>query len=236
MREAVILAGGLGTRLRKSVSDLPKSLAEINDKPFLEYLMLFLKRNGFERIILSLGYKSEQIRDYFGHEFQGMELDYAVEKEQLGTGGAIKYAMNQCKQEDVFVFNGDTLFLINLDELEKFYASGNKKVVVALRKMQNMKRYGSVILDKDKRILKFQEKSRDSGVSYINGGIYVINRTFYEQNNSQKVFSVEHDFFEKKCAQTAIFAYPFDSYFIDIGVPEDLERAKHEFKNSDIFS
>ena len=115
--EAIVLAGGLGTRLRSIVLDLPKPMAPIGDKPFLEYIFKYLKKSGVTRVVLSVGYKWKVIEEYFGSSFENIELVYSVENEPLGTGGAIKKAMTKIEGEKVYIINGDTFFDVNLNAL-----------------------------------------------------------------------------------------------------------------------
>ena len=128
--EAIVLAGGLGTRLKSVVSNVPKPMAPIGDKPFLEYILKYLKKNGITRAILSVGYKSEIIEEYFGNNFEGIDLVYSVEKEPLGTGGAIKKAMSKVKSNQVYIINGDTFFDINLKSL---ILEDNSKIILSLK-------------------------------------------------------------------------------------------------------
>ncbi|GIW23328.1 MAG: D-glycero-D-manno-heptose 1-phosphate guanosyltransferase [Candidatus Sericytochromatia bacterium] len=229
VKEAIILAGGLGTRLRKLVKDLPKPMADINGKPFLEYIFYYLRSYGVKKIILAIGYKSEIIKDYFDFKFKDVSIFYSEEKELLGTGGAIKQAITLAQEKDVFILNGDTFFDINLERFYKFHKDKNSKISLALKRMENLDRYGVIEIDSDNKIVAFLEKKhRESGL--INGGIYLINRDFYLSLRLPAKFSFEKDLLEKYYSIYNFYGLPFDSYFIDIGVPEDYERAKKDFK------
>jgi len=229
VKEAVVLAGGLGTRLRNVLRDLPKPMAPIGDKPFLEYLILYLQKNGIEKVILSVGYKWEVIKEYFGDSFEGMEIVYCVENEPLGTGGAIRKSLCFVASEDVFILNGDTFFDIDLKEFFAFHKEKHSVLSIALKPMKQFDRYGIVKIDNDNRIVSFEEK-RYYQFGFINGGIYLLNKDFFLSFDLVDKFSFEKDFLEKYYKFYEFYGLPFDSYFIDIGVPEDYERAKRNFE------
>lgn len=161
MREAVVLAGGFGTRLQPLVRDVPKPMAEVAGRPFLCHVLDGLCGYGFTHVVLSTGYLHECVEDYFGDNYRSMQISYARELEPLGTGGGIWYGMQQVSGEYAFVLNGDTLFRTNLDALESL-ALRKKAPVLALRRVEDVSRYGSVELAEDGRILRFVEKNAAS--------------------------------------------------------------------------
>lgn len=223
IREAIILAGGLGTRLRSVVSDVPKCMAPVNGIPFINFIITYLKREGVERFILSLGYKSEIIIDYVNNTFVGFDIDYVIEDAPLGTGGAIKLACSKVKGSSVFILNGDTLFNINLKDISEFHKSKKADFTVALKEMIDFSRYGSVELDKDYKIKAFHEKTFcEKGL--INGGVYVLNVQSFMNDNLPDAFSFEKDFLEKNTGKKKFYGLECEYYFIDIGIPEDYER------------
>jgi D-glycero-alpha-D-manno-heptose 1-phosphate guanylyltransferase len=225
-REAIILAGGLGTRLKEVVDEIPKSMAAVNGKPFLAYIMDHLSRFGFTRIILATGYKNEAVSGYFGNHWAGSKLIYSVEKEPLGTGGAVHLALSQTVAENIFVLNGDTLFSIDFNEMERSFLKHNPVMSLALKPMTDFDRYGSVTLD-DERLVSFNEK-KFCREGLINGGIYILNRKWFEKNVPGEKFSFEKDIMEKRTGQDLMTGYISDAYFIDIGIPEDYFRASSE--------
>ena len=229
-KEAVILAGGLGTRLRTVVKDVPKPMADINGKPFLEYLLNFLNFYRFEKVVLAVGYRREIIQDYFTNRFKNMEIEYSVEEELLGTGGAIKKAIEKTERKHVFIFNGDTFFEVDLNNFLRFHIEKDADVSIALKHMKNFDRYGSINIDKDFRIISFEEK-KFKKEGYINGGVYLVNRDFIQSLDIDGKFSFEKDVLERFYKEKKFYGYPSDGYFIDIGVPEDYEKAKRDFKN-----
>ncbi|EGK8165987.1 NTP transferase domain-containing protein, partial [Campylobacter coli] len=212
--QAIVLAGGLGTRLRSVVQDFPKPMAPINGKPFLAFALEYLKKQGITEIILSISYKYELIQEYFKDEFHGMKIHYNIEKELLGTGGAIKDALKFVKNE-VYVLNGDTLFDIDLKKL----ALDNSKICIALKQMQNFDRYGTVNVEDQGIVTSFEEKVfKKQGL--INGGIYLLKKNIFDEFNLEEKFSFE-EFLQENYKTLKIQTQIFDDYFIDIGVPED---------------
>ncbi len=224
--EAVILAGGFGTRLKDTVKNVPKPMAPIKGKPFLVWLLSYLEKYGIKKVILATGYMHETISSYFGTEFKNLSLIYSIENKPLGTGGAAFLASEKVKGKDFLLLNGDTYFEINLYDFEKFFKATGSVMSVVLRTVKNTGRYGTVILDND-RILSFSEKfQEDRGL--INGGIYLINKEWYRSVAPQGNFSLEKNILEKKIADSLITGFVSDSYFIDIGIPEDYLRAIEE--------
>jgi len=231
VREAIILAGGLGTRLRKVIKDIPKPMAEIGEKPFLEYLFEYLLSQGIRKIILSIGYKGEVIMNYFGKKFLELDLIYSVEEAPLGTGGAIKKSLSYSEAKDIFVLNGDTLFKIDLHIFYTMHKTFSSPLSIALKSLDNPSRYGIVEIDENCKIIGFHEKGKITGAGLINGGIYLLKKSFFLEFKTPEIFSFESDFLEKYYKAYDFFGFPFEGCFIDIGVPEDYERAKKELEN-----
>ena len=226
-KEAIILAGGLGTRLKGVISDIPKPMAPVANQPFLKYILDYLKQQGVGRIILSVGYKYEVIEDFFGNNYEGLELVYSVEKDPLGTGGGIRLAVDKLKGEQAFIINGDTFFDVNLLELEGLAIQETSDLCLALKPMQSFNRYGSVNLRKS-RITSFKEKQFvQEGL--INGGIYWFQKSLLEMFKSGQKFSFEQDLMEKQVDSKIISGFISDTYFIDIGIPEDYAQANKDF-------
>lgn len=229
MREAVVLAGGFGTRLSHVVSDVPKPMAPVAGRPFLCYLLDALHRSRFDHVVLSTGYMHEKIYDYFGAEYQGMSLSYAQETEPLGTGGGMLNALQHCQSSDVVVLNGDTLFLVDMEGLFRFHAQHRPQLTLVLRRVDNVSRYGAVCCDEQGRVVSFLEKNASSAAGYINGGIYLLQRSLFEGFRLGERFSFEADILQSRFRQSLFMGYPSDAYFIDIGVPDDYYRAQREF-------
>ena len=226
MREAIILAGGFGTRLRSVVSDVPKPMAPVAGKPFLAYVLDRLKGQGYSHIVLATGYLHEKVEEYFGMEYNGLAIDYARELSPLGTGGAIVNAMQHCTEECVTVLNGDTMFDIDHEELCRRSDEWHAPLTAVLRWVPDAGRYGTVEVDDSGLITAFSEKDPSTGSGYINGGIYRLQRSLLDGYAIGAPFS-----FEKEVLQALgkpFRAYAADGYFIDIGIPEDYQRAQTE--------
>jgi len=228
MDECIILAGGFGTRLQLVVKDVPKCMAEVAGKPFLYYLFNYLKQQKISHIILSLGYKSEVVTDWLSENSFPFNVSYIVEKEPLGTGGAIKLAMSKAQSQSVFVINGDTYFNVDLPLMKALHTKRNADISIALKPMQNFDRYGSVELDAESRIVHFNEKKQcEAGL--INGGVYLINNSVFANNGLNDKFSFEKDILENKSFNLNISGHTENGYFIDIGIPSDFEKANIDF-------
>jgi D-glycero-alpha-D-manno-heptose 1-phosphate guanylyltransferase len=223
--EAIVLAGGFGTRLQSVVSSVPKPMAPINNIPFLEYIFKYLHEYGITKIVLSVCYKWEVIKDYFGNKFENIELVYVVEDEPLGTGGAIKKSLNEIKNKNVFIVNGDTFFNIDLNCLTLI---DDENIEIALKSMTNFDRYGCVETNNKNIISKFTEKSYIKKGD-INGGIYLINKSIFINYTLPLKFSFE-EFMQNNLEELQIKTKVFDNYFIDIGIPEDYEKAQFEIR------
>lgn len=229
IREAIILAGGLGTRLRSAVPDLPKCMAEVNGKPFLSYVINFLQSEGITHFIFSLGYKSEAITAFLTNDFASLSMQTLIEEEPLGTGGAIKKALAAAKSEHVLVANGDTLFKVDIELLAAIQSLSGANCTLSLKPMQDFDRYGVVEIDECSMIKSFKEKKfYKSGL--INGGIYAINKNRFLKEKLPDRFSFESEYLEKFYQSRRMFGLVQDEYFIDIGIPEDYAKAQEELK------
>ncbi|MGZ8551338.1 MAG: nucleotidyltransferase family protein, partial [Chitinophagaceae bacterium] len=225
--QAIILAGGLGTRLRSVVSGLPKCMAPVAGRPFLFYVINYLRSQGIDKFIFSLGYKHEIIEDYLDAQFSTLNFQCSIEEEPLGTGGAIQLACRLATEHNVLVANGDTLFKINGKELFSFHIDHEADCTLALKPMQQFDRYGVVELAEKATVKNFKEKQfYESGL--INGGMYVLNVKNFLAKSFPAKFSFEKDYLEQYYQQGKIYGLIQDNYFIDIGIPEDYERVQEE--------
>lgn len=230
IKEAIILAGGLGTRLRSAVPDLPKCMAPVAGRPFLHYVIGYYKKQGIEKFIFCLGYKHELIEEYLNQSFSDLQYDVTIEEEPLGTGGAIYQGALKAASSDVIVLNGDTFFEVDVAGLSFFHKSKNADCTVCLKEMKNSDRYGVVEINGEGRITSFKEKNFYE-LSIINGGVYALNtRSFLAETFPEK-FSFEKDYFEKYFREKKIYGFKQDGYFIDIGIPADYNKAQEDFKN-----
>ena len=224
--KAIILAGGLGTRLKKRLPDTPKVMAPISGRPFLEYLLDKLISNKIEDVVLSVGYKANVIESHFKKSYKGLRIQYAYEDNPLGTGGAIMNALEFINENSVLILNGDTLVDINYFDLHKHYVNSKSNILVVLKRLTNTSRYGSVTVHGD-TIIKFNEKE-GTGEGFINAGAYLISSNLFENYDLKKPFSFERDFLQSYCLDLQPSMYKTNSYFIDIGVTKDYERAEIE--------
>lgn len=229
--KAIILAGGLGTRLRSAVPNLPKPMAPVAGRPFLTFLVAHLVKQGVSEITLSVGYRQEAISNYFGDKYHDVPLRYVIEEFPLGTGGALSIALqNYTFEEPISVFNGDTFFNLDLPAMYKGYIESGAEVGIALKVVADVSRYGRVVLtNSGSGIHEFAEKG-DSTPGLINGGVYLLRPGFFNRFDFPNKFSLEQDCFVANLHEIKFFPYITDGYFIDIGIPEDFERAQSEFK------
>ena len=224
MKEAIILAGGLGTRLAKTVSDRQKVMAPAGGRPFLAYVLEDLAKKGFSSVVLAVSYHHDQIKEYFGNKYKNLRLLYSIEDIPLGTGGAIKKALTLCENTDVTVINGDTFFDIDFDSLYDFYKNTESSVVLAAKEMPDCTRHSTLEIAENGKITEFFEK-KPQKKGFINGGIYIVNKNIFF-NFPDTRFSFEKDILEKMTQ--GLYAKKCSGYFIDMGIPEAYFRANTE--------
>ena len=229
IREAIVLAGGFGTRLQTVVSEVPKPMAPVAGKPFLQYILDYLIDQQVDHVVLAVGYLREVIIGEFGNAYKSLRLTYSIEEEPLGTGGGILQACQYTSSDQVFVINGDTFFHVDLAELADVHNTNNALLTVALKRMEKFDRYGTVDVNADGKIVGFLEKKYlDEGL--INGGVYCLNKDVFPADMPAR-FSFEKEILEKEIANGRIFGMRSEGYFIDIGIPEDYARAQIDFKS-----
>ncbi|MCC9166585.1 nucleotidyltransferase family protein [Pontibacter harenae] len=233
-QEAIILAGGLGTRLQSVVKDVPKPMAEVAGRPFLDYILYFLSQHKVQKAVLAVGYKHEVVQDYYRNlnNTFGIELSYSIETELLGTGGAIFQAAEQIESDHCFVVNGDTFFDVNLNGLAAFAEEKSADIAIALKRVEHSQRYGHVLYSDSHQITSFKEKGEVTGAyNIINGGIYYMRKDLMHQFQMPKKFSFEVDFLQNQLHNMKAFGKEFEGQFIDIGVPEDYALAQSVLKD-----
>ena len=228
IKEAIILAGGLGTRLRTALPDTPKCMAPVLGKPFLSYVIAHLQNQGIRKFIFALGYKSEIFEDFLRKTIPESLYELSVEAEPLGTGGAIKLACARVGAPDALVLNGDTFFQVDLGEITHFHELYSADCTITLKPMRRFDRYGVVEMNPDHSIRSFKEKKwYEQGL--INGGVYALQVQKFLLEPLADKFSFEKDYLERFYSDRAMYGLIQDAYFIDIGIPEDYERAQSEF-------
>lgn len=225
---AVILAGGLGTRLRGVVADRPKVLARVNDRPFLDYLLDQLASSGVRRTVLCTGYLGEQIAETFGGRYRDMELAYSREPEPLGTGGALRLALPLLETEQLLVLNGDSYCSLDHQSFFQFHADKLAAMSLCLTEVSDVSRYGAVRVDQDGAIRAFEEKGARSGSGVINAGIYLISRSLVEAIAPRAVVSLEREVIPAAIG-AGLFGFQSKGRFIDIGIPSDYQAAQQFF-------
>ena len=222
--EAIVLAGGLGTRLRGHLDGLPKALAPVAGRPFLAHLLEQLEREGIRRVILATGHLASQVRDGIGARWGAMAIEHSVEESPLGTGGALKLAGALVRGEGVHVANGDTFLRLELGALERAVREAGAPMGLALARVDDVGRYGAVLV-REGRAVAFQEKG-GSGAGWINAGSYFLTREALATLPDEAAFSFEEEVLRPAAASGALVAFGDTRDFIDIGVPEDLARAQ----------
>lgn len=224
--QAIVLAGGLGTRLRPAVPDLPKALAPVAGRPFLEYVLEYLKMQGIRRVVLAVSYGRELIQTHFGRRWRSLDLCYSTEERPLGTGGAIMQALTLTEGAPVVVLNGDTMFPINLAEMRALHITGASELTIAVRYEEDCSRYGRVLLDDRNNVRGFEEK-RAGTSGWMNGGCYLLSPALFANWRPAHRLSFEQDVLPTAVAShPPPQAYRSQRPFIDIGTPEDFRRAQ----------
>ena len=225
---ALILAGGLGTRLQSSLSDRPKVLAPVAGRPFLSYLMDQLISSGFRHVILCTGYRGEQIKEAFGDNYNGLDIQYSQEPEPFGTGGALRYGLPLIVTDSALVTNGDSYVDFNLKDFLAWHFENDLQVSLVLAYVLDTSRYGRVEVREDGRIVKFDEKGASDGPGWVNAGVYIFNRSILETIPSGQLFSLERELFPFLISK-GLYGFENESAFIDIGTTESYALAEDFF-------
>lgn len=225
--EAIILAGGLGTRLRESLPDLPKCMAPVAGIPFIDHVIEEAQKQGVTHFIFSLGYKHEIIGTHLQKKYPSLHYHSSIEKDPLGTGGAIKAAISFLENKQCIILNGDTLFRVNIQQLMDFHILHKATCTLALKPMHHFNRYGVVKLGTGGQITAFEEK-KEVEEGLINGGVYALNISRFRDLEFPEKFSFEKDFLEALINTEPIMGLIQDEYFVDIGIPQDFLKANKE--------
>jgi len=224
--DVFILCGGKGKRLKKVSGNIPKPMIHIGKRPFLTILIDYLRRLGFKRFILGIGYKADSIKNYYKkHKIPGVEIVFSRENQPLGTGGAVKKAKRLIKSKVFLVLNGDSFSEFDAKNFIKFYKEKKAQILILLRKVKNNQDYGSVTASKKLEIISFDEKPSCARNNFINGGIYLFNKSVFSKMPKDAKFSLERDFFPWMIGK-GLYGYKQDGFFIDIGTPQRYFAAK----------
>lgn len=229
--QCLILAGGKGTRLNEINFDKPKPLIDVNGKPFLYYVLKFLKKSGINNVLISTDHLGETINEFCLQLKSSQKVEILEEKYPLGTGGAIKNAVDQL-EDNFLVCNGDTVALLDLKKMFTFHNGKHASLTMLLKKIENSNRYGSVRLGTDKKILEFREKSPLVTNALISSGFFIFNKNLITWEKYPKVFSYEELLFPDLVKQKNVFGYVYSDYFIDIGTPESYYQFVYDIKNN----
>lgn len=235
--KVVILAGGLGTRIREISDNVPKVMLPVGGKPFLEYIISNLRMQGFRQVILSVGYKSERIEDYFRDgSWLGVTIEYSKEAIPLGTGGALIKALDLIANSLFLAMNGDSYFNVVFRTLVEFHKSKKSLCTIYLREQNDKGRYGLVLLDSKSRIAEFHEKpiESESRNAYINAGVYCLEKAIFTKYPFNKYISIEETIFPEFAHTRKMYGIIGKGTFIDIGVPNAYKAAEKIFKTSKI--
>lgn len=225
IQEAIILAGGLGTRLRSAVPELPKCMAPVGGKPFIAYVTDYFRRQGIGHFIFALGYKSQYFEEFFRESFPNGGYSVSLEEEPLGTGGAIRQACGLVTTGTALILNGDTFFGIDLAALSDFHRRKDADCSLCLKPMKEFDRYGVVDLDGEQRVVRFREKQHYAS-GLINGGVYALNTERLQSEIFPEKFSFETAYLEQPGHR--LYGLEQKGYFIDIGIPADYSRVQEE--------
>jgi D-glycero-alpha-D-manno-heptose 1-phosphate guanylyltransferase len=222
--EAIILAGGLGTRLRGVVDDVPKPMAPVQGRPFLGFVLDQLVDAGFKTAILAVGYRHEAIHAYFGTDYRSLALRYSVEREPLGTGGAIRLACAQSRNRNIFVLNGDTYVELDFRAMLDAHVCRSAQLTMAVCQVADVARYGALLVSNG-IVRGFREKGL-SGPGWINAGVYVLGPALRNRFPPHGAFSFEENVLAPEVESIRPLAFSAAAPFVDIGVPDDYARAQ----------
>jgi D-glycero-alpha-D-manno-heptose 1-phosphate guanylyltransferase len=223
---AVILAGGTGTRLGSLTATTPKPLLAVGGRPFLSHLLDHLIAQRIKRVIIATGHLAGEFEKTLGQHYGSMAVGYSREDHPLGTGGATALALGRLDGPAAFVLNGDTFFPAELSPLAAAHATTGASLSLVLRRCPDVARYGSVTLEGD-HVASLHEKGA-AGPGLINGGVYLVNRADLLADSAGAAFSLERDLLPRWIGRGIVGAVVSDAYFVDIGIPEDLERARRD--------
>ncbi|MBY0461941.1 MAG: NTP transferase domain-containing protein [Alphaproteobacteria bacterium] len=224
MFETVILAGGLGKRLRELVPDLPKPLAPVSSKPFISLLFDQLLKSHIQKVTLAVGYMSEKVIDTFGYRYKDLSLEYVIEDEQLGTGGAIANALKGKNYNQALILNGDSFCNISIEEFIKWHLELESRASLVLTYQENRERYGGVEYNSTtQHITSFIEKKKDLLSGYINAGIYLFSKEFIEMFPGTIPLSLEAQILPYQLGD--LHGWPSKKEFIDIGTPDSYTES-----------
>ncbi len=229
--QAIVLAGGMGRQIKSDLGNAPKPMAVVNGRPFLEFVLLFLRKNGFENIIISTGYMKPVIESYFGNGKEWkLKIKYTDEDFLRGTAGSVKLAEDMIEGEQFLVVNSDTFHDIPVYELIKAHLTYGGFVTMALKETSSPEKYGAVELLENKQVSRFLGRGHKDYARLVNTGIYIFNKEALKLIQPNENISLEKDIFPLLSKLGKLYGYVCDGYFLDIEVPENYELIKKKLK------
>ena len=227
--DVVVLAGGLGKRLKAKTGETPKVMAAVNGIPFLDLLLKNLSAQGFKRVILCTGYKAQEIESHYRASKLNLHIEFSREEKPLGTGGAFKLARNKVQSPVFLGLNGDCFCSVSFRDFVLFHQQKKALASLVLNKVEEKSDFGSVVLDPKGQIVSFQEKANLASSPFVSVGIYCFQKEIFDLMPAQEVFSIEHDFFPRLIGK-GFFGFVTEQAFLDIGTPDRYERAQNELR------
>ena len=228
---AVVLCGGLGTRLREVLPNRPKVLAEINGVPFIYYLLRKIEKTGCRNVILCTGHLAEQVESLLGNKFGELTIVYSKESNPMGTGGALRNAEQYITTNYALVMNGDSFVECDFRDYYYWHIKVGAKISMIVKETLDTSRYGSLSLSVEDRITKFQEKvcNYEREENFINAGVYLMDHRIFQDIPKKLPVALEKEVFPN-IFSNGVFGYRIDGYIIDIGTPESLVEARAYFR------
>ena len=231
--QAIILAGGVGSRLGNIVKDTPKPFLRVKNNPFILNIVERLISQNVKEIIFCLGYKPQKIINFFGDGSKwGIKVSYIIEEKLMGTAGAIRAAYKKISQSNVIVLNGDSFCYFDILGLITQHRLNNADATLSILKVNKPEKYGLILFNENMKVNKFLEKSKKykNKINYINAGVYIINKNLIKKIDNTKPVSLEKDFFPMNLDMNIQAFILKNEKFIDIGTPESLKKADLFFK------
>jgi D-glycero-alpha-D-manno-heptose 1-phosphate guanylyltransferase len=227
--EAMILAGGLGTRLRAMVADRPKPMAAVGGRPFIAFLLDQLVRHGFQRVVICVGHMGQYVPKVLGDHFGPLRLVYSFEEAPLGTGGALRLASSLVSENDVLAMNGDSFCDFNLCALSQAHRSYGAAATLAVLEQSDRRRSGAVTIDSNGHVTGFESRPAIPTPGLINAGVYMFRRNVLDFMPQGLNLSLEDDVFSRLISRGELFALQVNGRFIDIGTPESYDAVQTFF-------
>lgn len=228
-----ILAGGLGTRLSKTVPNQQKVIANVKNHPFLEYILNQLNKSGFKNIILCTGHLGNQVQEAFGNNYKNLSLRYSREISALDTAGAVRFALPQLESEDILILNGDSFYDCNLQSAYNFHRKKEANGTILLTEVEDTSKYGKIEINENNEIISFKEKAIGEGKGLINAGVYFIKKNFLFEIPVKVAISFENKIFPSWIGKK-LYGFKTTGKFIDIGTPEYYQKAEKFFSEKPI--